>query len=66
METLYDPNQTTNDLAGILYGSKGEAIGQIEAEAESLYWQAEEICYHAAMSGNWRKICLIYLLGFTA
>lgn len=47
METLYDQNQTTDDLAGILYGSKGEAIGQIEAEAESLYWQAEEIFYHA-------------------
>lgn len=47
METLYDRNQTTDDLAGILYGSKGEAIGQIEAEAESLYWQAEEIFYHA-------------------
>ena len=50
MEILYDRNQTTGDLAGILYGYKGAAIGQIEAEAESLYWQAEEIFYHAENS----------------
>ncbi len=35
------------EAAGILYGSKRAAVDYIESEKAALYWQAEEIAYHA-------------------
>ena len=35
------------EAAGILYGHKRAAVDTIEAEKAALYWQAEEIAYHA-------------------
>ena len=35
------------EAAGILYGSKRAAVDYIESEKAALYWQAEEIVYHA-------------------
>ena len=36
-----------NEIDSILYGSKRAAIYQIDAEKDSIYWQAESIVYHA-------------------
>ena len=46
METLeFAPNQ--EELAAVLYGFKADAIAQIDREKDSLFWQGEEIFFHA-------------------
>lgn len=47
METLDSGGQVSEDLPAILYGFKLDSCNQIDAEADALYWQAEEIVYHA-------------------
>ena len=47
METLDTGGQTAEEINGILYSFKRDSIDQIDAEADALYWQAEEIIYHA-------------------
>jgi hypothetical protein len=47
METLDSGGQAAEDLPAILYSFKMDSCNQIDVEAESLYWQAEEIIYHA-------------------
>ena len=47
METLDTGGETDKDLPAVLYGFKMDSCNQIDAEAESLFWQAEEIAYHA-------------------
>ncbi len=46
METLYHA-RTADELAGVLYGFKAQAVAQIDIERDSLYAQAESIFYHA-------------------
>lgn len=47
METLDTGGQVADEINGILYGFKRDSVNQIDAEAESLYAQAESIVYHA-------------------
>lgn len=47
METLDTGGQVAEDLPAILYGFKMDSVNQIDAEADSMYWQAESIVFHA-------------------
>jgi hypothetical protein len=47
MATLDSGGETADEINAVLYGFKLDSIQQIDAEADSLYWQAEEIVYHA-------------------
>lgn len=47
MATLDSGGATAEEINGVLYGFKLDSVNQIDAEAESLYWQAEEIVFHA-------------------
>ncbi len=47
METLDSGGETAEEINSILYGFKLDSINQIDAEAGALYWQAEEIVFHA-------------------
>lgn len=49
MQTLdyVESGGNPEELGGMLYGFKQAAIEEINAEKESLFWQAESIVYHA-------------------
>ena len=47
MEILDTGGQVPEDIPAILYGFKQDSINQIDAESESMYWQAESIVFHA-------------------
>ena len=47
MATLDSGGETAAEINSILYGWKLDSVNQIDAEKDSLFWQAEEIVYHA-------------------
>jgi len=47
MATLDSGGETADEINGILYGFKLDSVLQIDAEAESMFYQAESIVFHA-------------------